>query len=285
MVLIMVLSFFIALSGIVVDESWSVHQTEKIVNEIYLKEQAYYRAKSVLNSLIFFLKKDNPDYDSFSEIWAKPIEIPTPEGMIKISILDEERFLNINKISSPLYTPIFLRLFKELKISSITVDEIKTWITGRGIWMKDFPPKKGPILSFDELKFLGISSKDFYGKVIDMNYYPGLSQVVTIFSTGKVNINTAPIEVIMALSDKIDKTLAENIVIYRSKNPFKKIENLLMVDGMTFEILNDLRKVCTVKSNTFRVKIEVEVGGVSGEVVAILRRRGKGFKIIWWRFS
>ena len=45
MILVMVLGFFLLLSGIVVDEFWSVRQTELMIHKIYLKVHCFFSAK------------------------------------------------------------------------------------------------------------------------------------------------------------------------------------------------------------------------------------------------
>jgi len=285
MILVMVLGFFLLLSGIVVDEFWSVRQAELMIHKIYLKEQAYYRAISAFESAIPYLQRDNTNYDSLNDIWATPVEFPLPEGKIKIQVEDEERYINLNLVQKKGGFEIVKRLFDILKINSLSAETLRTWVTGVGFWDREYPPKKAPLESLEELRFLGISNKDFYGKAIGFEFYPGLSQVATVWGSGRVNLNTAPVEVIMALSPQIDRTLAENLIEYRKTHPLKKVEDLLLVDGFTFEILHEVKPWATVKSEYFRITVEVKIGGVEGELQTIVKRVHNGFEVMYWRFS
>lgn len=285
MIIILVLGFFLVLSGIVIEGFFSVRQTEAIARKFYLKQQAYYQAVSTLEFVCFYFRKDDASYDSLNDMWAYPIEVPTPEGRIKIQIEDEERYLNLNLARTEQGLHIVKRLFEELRITSLSPEILAVWVGNQGFWDREYPPKKAPLDSLEELFFLGISHKDFYGKTENSVFYKGLSMVATVWSNGKVNLNTAPPEVIMALSPKLDRTLVERLIEYRQYRPLKKLEDLILIDGFTFKILHDLRPWATVKSENFKVTIQVKIGEVEGELVSIIKRTNYGFKVVYWRFS
>jgi len=282
--LIMVLSFFLIISGIVTEEFWSVRQAEILSNKIYLKEQAYVQAVSAFESYLKFFKNDGTSYDTLNDIWAYPLEIPLPEGKITISIVDEERFLNLNIVKDKEGEEIVRRLFDILKIRSLSTDDLKVWVCG-GFWSREEEPKKAALDSLEELLYLGMNEEDFYGKVENWEFFPGIKEMATVWSNGRVNINTAPLQVIMALSPDIDESLAQSLIEYRKEHPFKKPEDILMVEGFTFEIWHKIKKWITVKSENFRINISVKVGGVEGELVVIVKREGGKFKVRYWRFS
>ncbi len=285
MILVMVLGFFLVLSGLTAEEFWSARESELLVSKVYLKEQAYYHAISAFKTYLKFLKTDDASFDSLSDSWTVPLEFSIPEGMVKIKTVDEDRYINLNIIQTKEGFEVIQRLFKILNISSLSPEVLRAWVTGKGFWNKPFPTKHGAIESLYELKFLGMSTKDFYGKVEGLKFYPGISDVATVLSSGKVNLNTAPPEVIMALCPQIDRTLADNLISYRRNKPLKKLEDVLMVDGFNFEILHKLRKWATVNSKFFKISITVKVGDVEGELDAIVKREAGGFKVVFWRYS
>ncbi len=286
MILVLVLSIFFVLVSFVSEEYTSVLQTEALIHRIYLKRQAYHRAVAVLENFVpAVLLQDDFSYDSLLDFWAKPFVLPIEEGEVSILIEDEERKININSIRTKKGYEVLSRLFRILEISSVTPEELKTWITGEGQWFKDFPPKGFPFMSLEELWELGISTDDFYGKTKGFSFVPGLSLLTTCFSNGRVNVNTAPKEVLMALSAKIDTALAERIISYRNRKPFKKLEDLIMVEGVSFEVVHDLRSVATVKSENFKVEIQLKVGEVEGELDVVFKRHKNYLKVIYWKFS
>ncbi len=285
MILVMVLGFFLVLSGLTAEEFWSAREADLLTSKVYLKEQAYYHAISAFKAYLRFLKNDDSSFDSLNDDWASPLEFSIPEGRVKITVVDEERYINLNLVQKEDGFKVVKRLFEILKISSLSPETLRTWVTGAGFWDRPYPPKRAVLESPEELRFLGMSTKDFYGKVEGFEFYPGISQVATVLSSGRVNLNTAPPEVIMSLCPQIDRTLAEKLVKYRQEKSFKKIEDVLMVDGFNFEILHELRKWATVKSENFKIIIDVRVGDVEGELESVVKRTSSGFKVLYWRYS
>ncbi len=284
MILIMVLMMTIFLGGIVIGQFEMAQQAERYVTAIYLKRQAYWKAVSGLRLVGTILRHDDPSYDALSEAWARPLVIPLKEGEIRIQIEDEERYLNLNGLGNSSVEKALGRLLILTKTESISTEEIKAWI-GQSLYLSPMVPnKKAPFDSPYELLILGISKEDFYGKTIAGDFYPGLGSLVTTFSNGQVNLNTAPVYILMALSEKIDRPLAERLITYRRKKPLKRLEDLLRIEGFDLDILHDLRPLGTVRSENFRVKIQVKAQGEEGELEAIVNRK-QGLKIIFWRFS
>jgi len=96
---------------------------------------------------------------------------------------------------------------------------------------------------------------------------------------GLVNINTAPKEVLMALSGDMTEELVDGIIDARAKAPFRNTGDLLKVKG--FETLGfGLQSSITVESDTFRIYTSVASGEIERRAEAIYRT-GKGF--IYWR--
>ena len=63
---------------------------------------------------------------------------------------------------------------------------------------------------------------------------------------GKVNINTATVDILMSLPG-IGKTKAENIIKYRNKNGnFTKIEDLKQVEGIGDSIYAQIKDLITI---------------------------------------
>lgn len=99
---------------------------------------------------------------------------------------------------------------------------------------------------------------------------------------GLININTAPQEVLMALSDKIDATIAGNIVAWREETisdggvekprAFGKVEEIQQAEGITAEIYQEIRSLITVKSNTFSIICSASGGSLRKQWISIVQR-------------
>jgi len=111
-----------------------------------------------------------------------------------------------------------------------------------------------------ELTYLGMDREDLYGRTVGDVSYPGLLSLVTTYSSGKINLNTAPKYVLMALDPEIDSALADRIMEFRMKKPFRNVKDLVLVEGVTFDILHRIRDVVDVKSTHFRIIITVSAG-------------------------
>jgi type II secretory pathway component PulK len=120
-----------------------------------------------------------------------------------------------------------------------------------------------------------------------MNYF-------TVCGDGKINLNTAGVEVLSVLPD-IDATAAEALVGYRygpDGQPFTEddqhLENLDVlkgVNGITEHQAELLKEYGTLKTQHFRVTVEVRVrrGGRPCRLSALVRRDSDGAKIVWLR--
>ncbi len=284
MILFLVLMVFSFFGGVVLGEFQAVQQAETLVNGIYLKRQAYWLAVSALKMADKALLEDDPSFDSLSDRWATPVVISTREGAVEITIEDQERYLNLNILNDQRGQEALGRLLDLTKTTSVTLEELKAWIGLGGFWDRPFPPKRALFDSPYELLVLGMSEKDFYGKSLGTRLYPGVGQLLTTFSNERVNLNTAPLYVLMSLSPKIDRSLAEKLISYRTHNSFKKVEDIIKVEGFDFDILYKLRSLADVRSKYFLIRIKAKVGGQEG-LLEVVVRRDKDLPIVYWRFS
>jgi type II secretory pathway component PulK len=132
---------------------------------------------------------------------------------------------------------------------------------------------------------------------------PGLSRFLTMHSDGLININTAPVEVLRCLfPDESQWDLADAIVEYRSGQasdyeedpeaeeddesdwkPFKSIQDLTKVDGITNKVLQDASidsNSVTMASNVFSITIFATRDNLTLQYRAIVKRHGKGFRTL-----
>ncbi len=260
----MVLAFFLTLGGLVLSSLQSVSYAERFVREVYMKQQAYHVLTSVLPYALDALRREDSSVDTLQDRWALPFVVETDRGSLEVVILDEDRFFNLNTVGKgKVQREVFERLLGLLKISPGYSDRLLAWI-GREPpnFRSEFPIKGAPMDSPYELMYLGMSDEDLYGREEGDVSYPGLLSLVTTYSSGKINVNTAPKYVLMALDPKIDGPLADRIIEYRSSKPFKRVEDLVLVEGFTFDILHRIRNLIDVKSTTFRIKATIKSGDV-----------------------
>lgn len=273
MILVVVLMLFMVFSYYVIDAYSNTTSAYRIVSNIYNKQQAYYIASSIFEAIKLLLDMDDKTVDTLQDSWSKPLVFEKDGVKVEVNIYDENRYVNINGVKDPSYQKIVENLFSRLNISPSYIDRIQIWIGKKdGYISEEYPPKKKDLDSLYELKFIGLKDEDLVGKMIGNNFYPGLLSTATVYTQGRVNINTAPVWVLMSLDEKIDQTLASKIVEHRLKTPFKTINDLVLVDGFNFDILYRIQNFIDTKSNIFHIKITVSVGDTAMQVDYIYDR-------------
>ncbi len=274
MIIIITLLFFVAISNYVISAFQEASSTRQIVEKVYLKEQGLYIAQSAIPLIKEILKRDDQTYDSFSDNWTMPIELATEEGSVSVTIYDEDRFFNLNYVKSEKHRQVLERLFLLLNIDPYYIDSMLVWIGERsGGIDTDYPVKGKPFDTPLELKYIGMSEEDLYGKMIGNEFYEGLLVYVTAHSSGKININTAPKKLLMALDPSIDETIANKIIERRKTKPFKKLSDLGLIEGLNPLVVYNIEKFADVKSQFFRIEVRVKVGDAEVIVRVIYDRK------------
>ena len=276
MFIVLVLSFFLALSMVVVSSFESTSSTGLYARKIYIKQQAYHALVSVLPYILEGLRREDQSFDSLLDPWTLPFEIETEKGKLSVVIYDEDRFLNLNFIhKDKVYREIFERLLTLLEISPGYSERVLAWIGKGGSFYGGEYPVKGSLMdSPEELRYIGMSDAELYGKTVGDVTFPGILSLVTTYSSGKININTAPKYILMALDPKIDDALAERIIEYRSAKPFRKPQDIVLVEGVSFDILYRIEKVIDIRSTHFRIIANLKTGDVETTLEVIYDRFG-----------
>ena len=168
-----------------------------------------------------------------------------------------------------------------------------------------YSAKNGPIDDISELLLIkGITPEIYYGGAA-VNYQPsyfsqqrdrfgrsaampvvtvGLTNLFTPLSIGKININTASAEVLQLIPG-VDALIAEQIVSQRSGEfdptgnfgPYRAVADVarrVMEVGQLSPALNSLNQFCDIRSRTFQVQVDADVGGYKRTFYAVLGRTG-----------
>ncbi len=276
MAIFLALAFFIALSGYVVSSFQSASSTGIFIEEVYKKQQATHALVSVLPMVLQMLNMESSKVDTLHDPWAFPFKIETEKGELEVVIYDEDRFINLNMIASKPYEDIISRLFRLLGVEYSYLERLKIW-TGvmPGEFKSEYPIKRARLSSKYELKYMGFPEKYLTGRLQGDEFVPGLYNLTTVYSSGKININTAPKHVLMALHEYIDESLADRIISYRGKNSFKKVEELVLVEGITFDMLHQFQNAVDVRSRVFHIEIKIKVGDVESRLDVIYDRNAR----------
>lgn len=308
MALVLALAVIALLVSLVVDFSYTMMVDLTLAANLRDGQKAFYVARSGVELAKHLLQKDDPAFDALDEDWALLPEHPgflsaDDEGRFKVTIEDEAAKIPINKLITGDKDKVDLvvraqleRLFELLELDPELIDPIIDWLdpdnNPQPFGAEDayyqslpspYPCKNGPLDALEELLLVkGMTKEILYGT----EEKQGLIHFLTLFSDGKININTASVEVLASLSDKIDNVTAQAIIDYRQKNPFQEIkyDDIKSLPGMTLEIFNDIKDQCDVKSSTFSLRVEGQVREIKKVIYTVLKREeNKGIKPIFWR--
>ncbi len=271
MTVLLALFLFLGASIMALDLYQTVRSYQLTVQQVYARLQAYYVFKSALPLALAIIRSDDRAVDHLQERWAYPISFKTEKGELTISIYDEDRYINLNTAGEN--RELFENLFRNLWIDREYLDRLLIWIGKKeGSFESPYPIKRQPLSSKEELLYVGFKAEDLQGKTMGQDFYPGLWSLTTVYSSGKVNINTAPLFVLLSLDPRLDQTIANRIIERRSKEPFKRPEDLVLVEGFTFDMLYRMRNYIDVKSRFFHIVMDLQSGGYRVSYEAIYDR-------------
>ncbi len=268
----------------------------------------YYLAKSGVNGAQAILALDKNNYDSLAESWAKADEFAAKasllfgSGALTLVIEDEmgkiplQRFYEGNKVNEPI-RDMLLRLLKrpEFRLAGGQAEEIvaclKDWldpddeVTSGGAespyyraLVSPYEAKNGPLDAVEELLLIkGITRELFWGTAKS----PGLKKFLTIWGDGKININTAPREVIAVFGDGVTEEMVEKLDLYRrdEKNDLSRPDWYKPIVGDGF----DQHGLLTVKSSSFMAIAQASRDRMTKTIEAVMKRDGEKLQLISWK--
>ena len=196
-----------------------------------------------------------------------------------------------------------------------TLDEIVDWFEDKPAPGPDDFERSGPIATIGELALLeGVTRDMLVGfprreeievkpeegelELIDPwapQPFLGLRGYLTVYGDGKVNINTAPREVLeVMLQDNNDdqSNLADDIIAARDELPFERTSDVNDDEYLRDQILSKFLEKFKVNSEYFtilsegRVGNETEEGGFEGttaRIRAVVQRQENRIVICYWR--
>lgn len=289
------------LVAVITEIVYSVHISASITESFRDGQRAGMLAQGGVELAAMAIKTitKEKNYTALSEDEAK-MAIPVDDGVLSLMVEDEGGKFNVNSIvypngetNSENYA-MYGRLLKTLGLKGGLSDTLADWIDindeprTRGGESYDYykrlsPPYSSKNAALDSVEEV-LLVKDYTPAI-----YKGIKRFITVYSdepigmntTFKININTAPKEVIMALAAEITEDMAARVIDFRDTNPFKDTADIRKVAG--FETLGfNLQDRITVKSNIFRVYSKGEVGGGLREAEAVVNLQG-GYSVLYWR--
>ncbi len=239
-------------------------------------------------------------------------EVRLGNGKFTWKIVDLERKANINTADEKVLGQALMAMGVDAGESTPVVGAILDWIDpddnehtqgAETEYYHSLKPsydcKNGPIDDLSELLFIKGITADLYWGTFSTNhpsaafqeqvnrrgqpviYSFGLADVFTPLSTGKINLNTASAEVLQ-LIPMMDRQAAEAIVAGREgeddgsglTGPYRSVSQVSRVPELprAGPLQSLLNQYCDVRSRTFEVTVDAEIGGYKRQFVAVLGR-------------
>jgi general secretion pathway protein K len=108
------------------------------------------------------------------------------------------------------------------------------------------------------------------------------SDWLSLHSEGKININTAPREILLALDDQMTDALVEEIVRKREEGSLSGEEDLRQIATIDEDLLFRLGRLIRYNSQYFRVRIGVSSPPGPVRVEAVVMRDRKNPRVVRW---
>jgi general secretion pathway protein K len=245
------------------------------------------------------------------------------DGTFSIKITDLERKVNVNTADGPILQQALQVIGADATDIPTISDSIQDWIdrddntringAESDYYQSLTPPymaKNGPIDDLSELLMIrgirdnpeiysseydNIPRFDQFGNPIPQRTYAAhLVDIFTPMSTGRININTASPLVLQTIPG-VDAGIAEQIVRIRAgpdgvdgtedDTPFENVSQLASA-GLPQAAAPALSRYCTVRSSTFEVEVDAQIGSSKQTFHAVLGRNNpKDIQILSFYWS
>ncbi len=264
--------------------------------------QANYLARSGVNvgeALVLVDAQIGGGGDSLQDVWARPFPpLPIGDGTVAFRVRDEARFLNVNDMISAgtLRTErvdVFRRLFTILGVDPRVLTAIIDWIdrdeipfpTPIGAEQSSYfalePPvyvRNGPLLTLRELLLVRGVTPTILARL------EGFVTVLPPANELKVNVNTAPAEVLYALSPGTlgDPGVIDRLISTRETAPLTSMGEIKAVTGLDEALGEHGRGFVDFDSSYFRIEAVGEIDEVRRGIVELVKRDGKRMTRVSW---
>lgn len=273
------------------------------------KLKASFLINAGINLAINEVEKNFNGYDSLAENWADNKKIfsvisfaDNKKEFSKVSyigsdaneifgILDEERSININNVTPLVIEEIFISKNTgiDAKEFSLIFNE---WINSKKETGEEKKIFKNESLKTKEELLLVL---EYFCQDIQKAHeaYTKVQDVITVYGDGKININTAPKDVLYILAQAFAETeeekqatqgLVDKIIKSRDERIFFKdisgITAELSFETAELSLWNKISAFLIVKSNYFRIETEAFTANANKKVAAVFNRADRA--IVYW---
>ena len=216
---------------------------------------AYHGSVSAVKVILKVLKDDKNDYDGEGDDWYGTKFYRYKDITISPYVVNGCGKININRLKDQRIYEIALRLSYETNIPSELIDRLKEAVS-------------------EGKRFSSLSQ--VYDFVTDTEIPKTFSKYFTVYGSGKINVNSASKELLLALSEQMDETAVDSIIENR---PIKKLEDIKNLPGFTEELYFLIKPLITNRCNYFKMEVTASYGDSTVSLVAFTDRN----RVLEWK--
>lgn len=291
----------LAATALLSSASLSIHRTTGLRDG----EQAWWVARGVAAWVLGILEADRKEsrHDSLDEAWSQPVDyLPVEQGFVRGKVEDLQGRFNLNNLNPRVTNVEKYRVqFRNLVRNLPDVDEplgleqaIQDWIdedqnpgSMNGAEDTEYlnldPPYRAanrPFTVVSELLAVRGMTPEVYAKLRPLVAALPVAKTAGALAGTKINVNTAPIEVLRALSAAPNEQKVTQFEQRRRDNPVTD-------DGGIDALIKDSTWGDDVKkddlafaSNFFQIQGEVFVGSSRVALYSLIHRPASGFPVV-----
>lgn len=300
LIALLVLTILIILVGQMV---LSTSHSRSVADNAMADLQNSYGAKAGYAVAVEFLKADGekePAVDTINEKWASGVTVPPMKaGTVTVKIEDCERKINLcmmvdeQGVEQVKVSAMLKRLLQRFGHDATVAERILDYQDKDVKGNFEAGARNERLFNLDELlRIEGMPPEALFGDDLKKGILPfvtvwprtqGPPQQGQVPVTGKINVNTAPVEVLESLADDMTPQIAQAIVDKRTgQTPeggyehFTKPQDLLQVSGMTQPLYQLIAPQVSVKAGAFEIHVKSESNGVSKKWIYVVARSSGG---------
>ena len=249
--------------------------------------------------------------DNLLEEWAKSrtyfesASSMLDEGKIEGQIYDENGKINVNSLINAegkfdeTQKAIWEKLLGQSRFA-LTEEDVNTILYGVKDWIdkddeitgiygaedsfyrgKGYQCKNNALEQIEEMLFInGVTDDIFYGN----QYKEGIQAYFTVYGNDQVNINTAPLPVLMALSGDMSEEIASEMDEYRKLDANREQLQIKTWYKTLWPFENMLpENILTTSSDVFKIQMKGTLRESVKQVKAVIFRSKTATNIIYWQ--
>ena len=292
MVLVLTLVILTLITAMVVEFAYGVYTSTSALYNWRDSQRLSFVAKSGVAMASKILSDPQTPQSELYKYLGREIPVPNVseefQGSFIIRAEDDNAKLNLNSINRPwqggtykVYDS-FKRLLRSLELDETVADRVADWID------PDSDPRLRDSEEGAKNAFMESVEELLLIKGVDRKTYEKLLPYVTVYGYDvqddpRININTAPIPVIMSLDERITKEMAETLLNHRVLEPFASPGELEKI-GFDTALISSISDRITVTPKIFRITSVAGENKIKRVIESVVRvSRGSQGTIVYWR--